>query len=325
MGDPPACTATLAAVLLMLAPVVPVLAVPAVPCVANGFIVLGFRSLGSAGRCRWDASSRFSSHVSQRFDCRGPALFPDMWGPAKMQYWDQKFCGPGLLRPQDAVAARGAEVRSSPPLRGRGASHDTARVMEQGGAAARCRPVAKPDGGDYQFSRDKRRIRFSCRSGLQLQGSRIRVCDADGRWSGRITFCVRRAPHAKRKLTTVAPTPRPTSVPCRPQAKVLHGAGVVGVGGRGIDWTCGPGFQMVGPARSECKPDGSWTAGPICTHVRVCRKISCKLKASGAITVLSSGTSPLRKGEELRHSCSWDTVSHQCICVCFYTQARPRT
>jgi len=93
------------------------------------------------------------------------------------------------------------------------------------------------------------------------------------------------------------------------------------VAGRSVEWACAPGFQMVGPARSECKTDASWTPAPICTHVRVCRKISWKLKASGAITVLSSGASPLRRGEELRHSCSWDASSHQCICVCFYTEA----
>lgn len=34
------------------------------------------------------------------------------------------------------------------------------------------------------------RVRFSCKSGYQLQGSSVRVCLSDGQWSGEEAKCV---------------------------------------------------------------------------------------------------------------------------------------
>ena len=50
------------------------------PCIANGFIIKGFRALGgTTGRCTWDASAPGAERVSRRFSCRGPAKFPARW------------------------------------------------------------------------------------------------------------------------------------------------------------------------------------------------------------------------------------------------------
>ena len=137
----------------------------AAPCIANGFVVLGFKSMGTAGRCTWDSSLRFANRVSSRFDCRGPALFPDQWGPSKMKYWDEKFCGPGLLRAQgadqeDALAPRGIRATVA-SLRGHGTPHAATPAAAPhllprprgGGGAVNCGPVAEPDGGISTFSK----------------------------------------------------------------------------------------------------------------------------------------------------------------------------
>ncbi|OXB84201.1 UNVERIFIED_CONTAM: hypothetical protein H355_007084, partial [Colinus virginianus] len=86
---------------------------------------------------------------------------------------------------------------------------------------------------------------FSCQSGFELVGSQSRECMATGNWTGDVPRC-------KAVTCPVLRAPQHGELNC----SHLHGNFTFG---STCDFSCQPGFELIGPDSCECTAMGTWT------------------------------------------------------------------
>ncbi|XP_048587546.1 sushi, von Willebrand factor type A, EGF and pentraxin domain-containing protein 1 isoform X2 [Nematostella vectensis] len=111
----------------------------------------------------------------------------------------------------------------------------------------------------------------TCHEGYDLIGSKSRVCQADGTWSGNDTWCKGRE--------------------CGPMPPLAHGQ----ISGNGTSYrtvlriSCHPGYQFAGSDVSICQASGLWSVIPKCKVID-CGRLTVPLngKLEGSLTTYSS-------------------------------------
>eukprot|EP00117_Sycon_ciliatum_P039828 scpid16353/ scgid29370/ CUB and sushi domain-containing protein 3; CUB and sushi multiple domains protein 3 len=118
-----------------------------------------------------------------------------------------------------------------------------------------CGNPGSPDNGarqgnDFTFTSQ---VSFTCNTGYVLSGSRMRVCLADGTWSGPPAVC--------------------TLITCPPVTSPVNG----GVSAPSLNYlgeasyTCNQGYALVGAMTRTCQANGQWSlSAPECQLVSCC-------------------------------------------------------
>ncbi|XP_075729626.1 complement receptor type 2-like isoform X1 [Rhipicephalus microplus] len=96
-------------------------------------------------------------------------------------------------------------------------------------------------------------VQYQCNVGYTLVGPQVRVCQADGTWSGSEPVC----------QSSTGPKNCPAPAP------IVDGDVDVPPGplvaNTRVRYRCNVGYLLIGPSERSCKPDGSWTGTqPIC-------------------------------------------------------------
>lgn len=100
------------------------------------------------------------------------------------------------------------------------------------------------------------RVSYTCLEGYELTGRPYRVCQANGRWSGRLPTC------------------RP--IVCKTLAAPEHGRIVIKEKipwfGSNVSFACERGYQLTGSVTRTCSSNGTWDGTPA-----VCERVHCLL------------------------------------------------
>ncbi|XP_075729627.1 complement receptor type 2-like isoform X2 [Rhipicephalus microplus] len=99
-------------------------------------------------------------------------------------------------------------------------------------------------------------VQYQCNVGYTLVGPQVRVCQADGTWSGSEPVC----------QSSTGPKNCPAPAP------IVDGDVDVPPGplvaNTRVRYRCNVGYLLIGPSERSCKPDGSWTGTqPICQRL----------------------------------------------------------
>ncbi|XP_065599964.1 P-selectin-like isoform X4 [Cyrtonyx montezumae] len=97
---------------------------------------------------------------------------------------------------------------------------------------------------------------FSCQPGFEVKGPESRECTATGNWTGDTSQC-------KAVTCPVLRAPQHGELNC----SHLHG---IFTFGSMCDFSCQPGFELIGPESRECTARGTWTG-----DTPQCKAISC--------------------------------------------------
>ncbi|XP_037529106.1 CUB and sushi domain-containing protein 2 [Rhipicephalus sanguineus] len=96
-------------------------------------------------------------------------------------------------------------------------------------------------------------VQYSCNPGYTLIGMQVRLCKADGTWSGTEPFCQ----SGTGPRNCPAPTPIANGDVDVPPGPLVANTRVL--------YRCNAGYTLIGPSERLCKPDGTWTgAQPVC-------------------------------------------------------------
>nr|BAH22728.1 complement factor B precursor [Nematostella vectensis] len=113
-----------------------------------------------------------------------------------------------------------------------------------------CRKISCPDPGRPDNGRRignnfaiGKHVTFACQSGLILRGSRVRTCQSNRMWSGSVAVCDDGA--------SDCPDPGVPVSGFKKGNRYNFGAEV--------EFSCRPGFVLVGSAKRRCQANGKWT------------------------------------------------------------------
>jgi hypothetical protein len=114
------------------------------------------------------------------------------------------------------------------------------------------------------------------------------------------------------------------AVDCGPAPDIAHGtvAGASSVFGATAEYTCNheTGHELVGTPTSRCGIDGKWHGVPICTMVKLCSHVRCKLAVDPMAPSRSNVVNVLHHGSEQHgnaHTCRYMAELEQCACLCY--------
>lgn len=127
-----------------------------------------------------------------------------------------------------------------------------------------CGPLSPPINGDIRvtITTFASSARYSCSAGFNLVGLEFRVCQVNGRWTGKAPTC-----RGKRIASHWSNVLSPLVNQCSVLPKPLNG--IVAITGTSFGsmamYTCNRGFELVGEDKRVCNNDASWTGKePLC-------------------------------------------------------------
>ncbi|XP_054546659.1 complement receptor type 1-like [Talpa occidentalis] len=159
--------------------------------------------------------------------------------------------------------------------------------------AAQCPPVHVLHGRQmsdreapysYNYS-----VEVQCEPGFTLKGSRRIRCKADGSWDPEIPTCEKG---------------------CGPPARPLHGrhtgsSQALFVPGTSVDYSCDPGFLLVGSKSSRCAPSGTWSpSAPRCEET-LCQPVGEELQDPPARSPVVAANTSCPEGYQLVGHTYW--------------------
>ncbi|RWS22670.1 P-selectin-like protein, partial [Leptotrombidium deliense] len=119
-----------------------------------------------------------------------------------------------------------------------------------------CRELKRPENGNFRCPQGTNigaQCTFSCRSGFELEGRKVLICQTNGSWNGEEPVC------------QASPT---CSALDRPQFGRHNGSCGEGVAvGAVCTFFCNSGYHLDGSQRLVCQPDGKWdNESPACVR-----------------------------------------------------------